>query len=119
MTEIEHYSKFCTFRMAENFDVPDGGGVLHRLMSKMSVRHKKDEMASDFTYVSHRNDSTAPVTHVRQSSDPTRSNSRHANRPRVNLNKSDVKFNDIYKKPLSPDDDTPKRYTFFEAYPLT
>ena len=97
--------------MTESFDAPDGGGgVLHRLMSKMSVRHKKDEMASDFTYVSHRNDSMN--NHIRQSSDPTsRSNSRHANRPRVNLNsKSDVKFNDIYKKPLSPEDeDIPKR----------
>ena len=96
-----------------DYDVPDGGGVLHRLMSKMSVRHKKEETAADFTYVSHRESerrqpNRQPSHHVRQSSNPE-SRRMNNNRPRVNLNKSEIKFSDIYTKPLSPDDEQTKR----------
>ena len=94
-----------------DYDVPDGGGVLHRLMSRMSVKHnKKEETAADFTYVSHReSERRTPSHHVRQSSNPE---SRRNNLPRVNLNKSEIKFSDVYSKPLSPDDEQTKRYMF-------
>jgi len=104
-----------------DYDVPDGGGVLHRLMSKMSVRHKKEETAADFTYVSHRESERRQPNrtqshHVRQSSNPE-SRRMNNNRPRVNLNKSEIKFSDIYTKPLSPDDEQTKSATYIRDIP--
>ena len=87
--------------------VDGGGGVLHRLMSKMSVRHKKDESANDFTYYPVEATQSSNSHHVRQSSDPVAPIRRgQSQRPRVNLkNKSEIMFKDVYSKPLTPEED--------------
>jgi len=105
--------------MSDFTDQADGGGVLHRLMSKMSVRHKKDDSANDFTYY--------PVepgnSHVRQSSDPVarRRVPRQPTapqRPRVNLNNtSEIMFKDVYSKPLTPEEDHSQSATYIRDIP--